>query len=104
MENDVLATDEGHKHDLKSHRSTTFASPLYLLQEAIVTVTIAPSHSQCEVSLRYCICGKVLLPSKQKGHREREYCSEAYHQRACWARNKQKRELDCIKQEADERL
>jgi hypothetical protein len=54
--------------------------------------------------MRYCICGKVILRQTEKGHREREYCSDACRQRACRARNKEKHALSRIRKEAEERM
>lgn len=58
--------------------------------------------------MRYCICGKAIpRPPKgpqERGHREREYCSDKCRQRASRQRNKHKHNIDRIKQEMDERL
>lgn len=53
--------------------------------------------------MRYCICGKVILRRNERGHREREYCSDTCRQRACRIRNKHKHDLDRISHEAMER-
>ncbi len=49
-------------------------------------------------------CGKALPHRKERGHREREYCSDACRQRANRARNKHKHNLDRIIKESDERI
>jgi hypothetical protein len=57
--------------------------------------------------MRYCICGKPIVyrsrQEKERGHREREYCSDRCRQRACRERNKGKHDLDRIRREAQER-
>lgn len=69
---------------------------------SIVTVTIEPSERDCGVVMRECICGKVILRRKEKGHREREYCSDACRQRACRERNRSKRTIEQIKKRSEE--
>ncbi len=49
-------------------------------------------------------CGKLLPRAKEKGHREREYCSGVCRQRACRERNKWKHDLNRIIQAANERM
>jgi hypothetical protein len=50
--------------------------------------------------MRYCICGKAIQRRKEKGHREREYCSDACRQRANRERNKHKRTAEQSMEEA----
>jgi hypothetical protein len=51
--------------------------------------------------LRY---GKLLPRAKEKGHRERKYCSDVCRQRACRERNKWKHDLNSILQAANKRM
>lgn len=51
-----------------------------------------------------CGCGRFIPRRKERGHREREYYSDACRKRAWRARNKQKHDLDRIKREAEERM
>jgi hypothetical protein len=48
-------------------------------------------------------CGKPLPRTREKGHREREYCSDLCRQRAWRAMNKNKHNLDRIMKTASER-
>ena len=55
--------------------------------------------------MRECLqCGKPLPRRKEKGHREREYCSDVCRKRASRARNKGKHVLDRILHETSERM
>lgn len=49
-------------------------------------------------------CGKPLPRSREKGHREREYCNDLCRKRAWRAKNKDKHRLDRIIREAHERM
>ena len=54
--------------------------------------------------MRECVaCGMGLPIRRERGHREREYCSERCRQRACRERNAARRERDQLKRKADER-
>ena len=68
-----------------------------------MTVTIATSQRDVGAMMRYCVCGKAILRRGEKGHREREYCSDRCRQRACRARNKSKHDLDRLQKEASAR-
>ena len=55
--------------------------------------------------MRECLqCGKPLPRTKEKGHREREYCSDVCRQRAWRQRNKWKHDLGRIIQASNERM
>lgn len=55
--------------------------------------------------MRECLeCGKGIPFRKERGHREREYCSDKCRQRACRARKKPRRSLDQIIAEAHARM
>lgn len=49
-------------------------------------------------------CGKVIPHRREKGHREREYCSDLCRKRAWRTRNKSKHRIDRIVQDAQERM
>lgn len=73
--------------------TTDELAPLPENENAILTVTIESSWNVCEAAMRSCICGKALPRRAKTGGREREWCSDVWRQRACWARNKEKRAL-----------
>jgi hypothetical protein len=55
--------------------------------------------------MRECLgCGKPLPRRKERGHREREYCSDLCRQQAWRARNKDKHNLDRMMRESQERF
>ena len=49
-------------------------------------------------------CARPLARRKERGHREREYCSDTCRQRASRQRNKDKHDLARIWQQAEERM
>lgn len=50
-----------------------------------------------------CGCGRIILRRKDRGHREREYYSDACRKRAYRKRNKWKHDLERHRREAEER-
>ncbi len=56
-------------------------------------------------TMKECLsCGKPIPRRREKGHREREYCSNICRQRAYRQRNRWKHNLDRIRKEAKERM
>ena len=54
--------------------------------------------------MRYCPCGEVIPRRKERGHREREYCSNKCRQAAYRLRHKEKHDLSRIEREMNERI
>jgi hypothetical protein len=54
--------------------------------------------------MRIGACGHSLPPRKERGHRDREYCSNACRQRAFYQRNKERHRMDKIVASAKERM
>lgn len=53
--------------------------------------------------MRYCVCGQAIPRRSERGHREREYCSDRCRQRAWRARHKDRHKRERIIQAAFER-